>query len=607
MTITRFAPSPTGYIHVGNLRTALMNYLIARKNGGEFILRIDDTDPVRSKEEYVDGLKEDLTWLGLHWDRVERQSERLDKYHAAADELRKIGRFYEAWETPTELDLKRKKQLNMGKPPVYDRAALNLSEAEKAKLRDERGPGVWRFKLDQERIEWKDGILGDISIDAASVSDPVLIRGDGQILYTLASVVDDTEMGVTNVVRGSDHVTNTATQIQIMQALGGTVPTFAHHSLLTGPQGEALSKRLGVLALRARGHNEYDGGENDFVQQVAGIYGELPVTTTWRSRLTLSEARDELDTMDNFGGSVIDTRTQTARWQNNIQLGAHEVIAGAEISEDRVSSTNEFEVTSRDNTAVFTQALLDFSPFAIQASLRYDDNEAYGDEVTGSLALGYELDNYHTLRASIGTAFKAPSFNDLYWPNSGNPDLNPEKSETVEVGVRGQYSYSQWFWDVAVFQNDYDDLIAWAPTPSGLWAPQNVNNARIRGAELSSGVEVNDWVLQAAYTYLDPEDQETGNRLARRASQSVRLDADRELGDWSLGGSLVAQVYRYDNASNTQRLGGYGLVNLRAGWQFAPLWTARVTVENAFDKEYETSRDYINAGRAGFLSVHFGQ
>ena len=250
MTITRFAPSPTGYIHVGNLRTALMNYLIARKNGGEFILRIDDTDPVRSKEEYVDGLKEDLTWLGLHWDRVERQSERLDKYRAAADKLREMGRFYEAWETPTELDLKRKKQLNMGKPPVYDRAALNLSDAEKAKLRDERGPGVWRFKLDQERIEWKDGILGDISIDAASVSDPVLIRGDGQILYTLASVVDDTEMGVTNVVRGSDHVTNTATQIQIMQALGGTVPTFAHHSLLTGPQGEALSKRLGVLALR---------------------------------------------------------------------------------------------------------------------------------------------------------------------------------------------------------------------------------------------------------------------------------------------------------------------------------------------------------------------
>lgn len=212
-TITRFAPSPTGYIHVGNLRTALMNYLIARKAGGTFILRIDDTDPERSKEEYVDGIKQDLEWLGLHWDRVERQSDRLDKYHAAAEELRAKGRFYEAFETPTELDLKRKKQLNMGKPPVYDRAALNLSDEDKDKLRAERGNGVWRFKLDQERIEWADGILGDISIDAASVSDPVLIRGDGQILYTLASVVDDTEMGVTHVVRGSDHVTNTATQI----------------------------------------------------------------------------------------------------------------------------------------------------------------------------------------------------------------------------------------------------------------------------------------------------------------------------------------------------------------------------------------------------------
>jgi glutamyl-tRNA synthetase len=250
MTTTRFAPSPTGYIHVGNLRTALMNYLIARKAGGTFILRIDDTDPERSKEEYVDAIKQDLEWLGLHWDRVERQSERLDRYAEAADKLREMGRFYEAFETPTELDLKRKKQLNMGKPPVYDRAALNLSEAEKDALRAERGDGVWRFKLDHERIEWNDGILGDISIDAASVSDPVLIRGDGQVLYTIASVVDDTEMGVTDVVRGSDHVTNTATQIQIIEALGGTCPRFAHHSLLTGPQGEALSKRLGTLALR---------------------------------------------------------------------------------------------------------------------------------------------------------------------------------------------------------------------------------------------------------------------------------------------------------------------------------------------------------------------
>ncbi len=249
MTTTRFAPSPTGYIHVGNLRTALMNWMIARKAGGTFILRIDDTDQERSKEEYVDQIKRDLEWLGLTWDRVERQSERLDRYADAADRLREMGRFYECFESPTELDLKRKKQLNMGKPPVYDRAALDLSEVKKDKLREERG-GYWRFKLDQERIEWNDGILGDISIDAASVSDPVLIRADGQVLYTIASVVDDTEMGVTHVVRGSDHVTNTATQIQIIRALGGHVPEFAHHSLLTGPQGEALSKRLGTLAIK---------------------------------------------------------------------------------------------------------------------------------------------------------------------------------------------------------------------------------------------------------------------------------------------------------------------------------------------------------------------
>ena len=250
MTITRFAPSPTGHIHVGNLRTALFNYLIARKAGGTFILRLDDTDRERSKEEYVDGIKRDLEWLGLHWDRVERQSDRLDRYAEAAGKLRASGRLYEVFETPTELDLKRKKQLNMGRPPVYDRSGLALSDADKDRLRAEGRVGYWRFRLDHERIEWQDGILGDISIDAASVSDPVLIRADGQVLYTFASSVDDTDMGVTHIVRGADHVTNTATQIQIIHALGATPPAFAHHSLLTGAQGEELSKRIGALSLR---------------------------------------------------------------------------------------------------------------------------------------------------------------------------------------------------------------------------------------------------------------------------------------------------------------------------------------------------------------------
>lgn len=250
MTTTRFAPSPTGYLHVGNLRTALMNYLIARKSGGTFILRLDDTDQERSRPEYADAIMQDLEWLGLTWDRVERQSTRLERYQAAAQELREKDRFYEVFETPTELDLKRKKQLNMGKPPVYDRSALDLSNAQKQALRAEGRKGYWRFMLDQTRVNWHDGILGAVSIDAASVSDPVLIRTDGQVLYTLASSIDDIDMGVGFVVRGADHVTNTATQIQIMQAMGAAPPNFAHHSLLTGAGGEELSKRLGTLSLR---------------------------------------------------------------------------------------------------------------------------------------------------------------------------------------------------------------------------------------------------------------------------------------------------------------------------------------------------------------------
>lgn len=296
MTITRFAPSPTGHIHVGNLRTALMNYLIARKSGGIFILRLDDTDRERSKEEYADGIKRDLEWLGLTWDRVERQSLRLDRYAEAAEGLRKAGRLYEVFETPTELDLKRKKQLNMGRPPVYDRAGHNLPDADKARLRAEGREGYWRFLLDQERIEWTDGILGDISIDAASVSDPVLIRADGQVLYTFASSVDDTDMGVTNIVRGADHVTNTATQIQIIRALGGTVPAFAHHSLLTGAKGEELSKRIGALSIRDL--REAGVAPEALLSMMARLGSSQPVEL----RLGLDELADGFD-LSQFGAS----------------------------------------------------------------------------------------------------------------------------------------------------------------------------------------------------------------------------------------------------------------------------------------------------------------
>lgn len=247
-TVTRFAPSPTGRLHVGNLRTAVLNWLVARKAGGTFVLRIDDTDPERSEERHVDLIRRDLDWLGLHWDREERQSARTESYRAALARLREEGRAYEAFETPEELEIRRRKARAMGRPPVYDRAALALSEAERARLRAERSPHV-RFLLEPGEIRWDDLIRGEERVDPASLSDPVLIRGDGQILYTLASVVDDAEMGVTHVVRGADHVTNTGAQIQIFRALGTEPPAFGHHALLTGPEGEPLSKRLGTLAI----------------------------------------------------------------------------------------------------------------------------------------------------------------------------------------------------------------------------------------------------------------------------------------------------------------------------------------------------------------------
>ncbi|RDB43987.1 TonB-dependent receptor [Halomonas sp. DQ26W] len=374
---------------------------------------------------------------------------------------------------------------------------------------------------------------------------------------------------------------------------------------------------IGMLALRAKGNTEFDNGETDFVQQVAGIYGEIQVTEAWRSRLTLSESRDESDNFDQDRtlSSIIDTRTQSTRWENTLGFGLHELVAGAEYSEDRVTSTTPYDETRRDNTAVFAQVLFDFSPFSVQAALRHDDNQAFGEETTGSLAFGFDMDAYHTLRTSYGTAFRAPTFNELYWPGDGNPDLSAETSETLEVGVRGQYS--AWFWDAALYQTNVDNLIAG-------WPPENVDEARIRGIELSSGAEIDDWILAAALTYTDPENRSginEGKRIRRLATKSFRLDADREMGDWMLGGSWIAQNNRYNDAANEQRIAGYGQVNLRAGWNFAPMWSARMTIDNVFDKEVVTAMgsdfdfvtfestpfDYINTGRAAFLSVHFGQ
>jgi glutamyl-tRNA synthetase len=251
MTVkVRFAPSPTGRIHVGNVRAAVTNWLFAHKQGGRFVLRIDDTDLARSTVEYEQGIEADLAWLGLVWDERYNQSKRFDIYRAAAETLKAQGRLYPAYETQEELDRRRKVQLSRGQPPVYDRAALKLTDAERAALEAEGRKPVWRFKLDGKRVRWNDLIRDENEVDTASLSDPVLIRADGAFLYTLPSVVDDMQMGITHVIRGEDHVTNTGVQIEIFEALGADVPAFAHYSLLTGADGGALSKRLGSLSIQ---------------------------------------------------------------------------------------------------------------------------------------------------------------------------------------------------------------------------------------------------------------------------------------------------------------------------------------------------------------------
>ncbi|MDR2794646.1 MAG: glutamate--tRNA ligase [Holosporaceae bacterium] len=242
----RFAPSPTGYLHAGNIRIAVLNYLFARKNGGVFVLRIDDTDPERSSRELEKLMLEDLCWIGIKWGEFFRQSERINKYISAMEHLKSTGRIYPCYETKEELALKRKTQSMSGIPPVYDRASLRLDEAQKKKLEANGLKPHWRFKLDDAKsVEWTDLVHGNISIPLNSVSDPILIKPDGSFVYTFASVVDDIDMGITHIIRGDDHITNTATQIDIFSAISGKSPEFAHVPLMSAPDGQEVSKRVG--------------------------------------------------------------------------------------------------------------------------------------------------------------------------------------------------------------------------------------------------------------------------------------------------------------------------------------------------------------------------
>lgn len=245
----RFAPSPTGYLHVGNVRTALVNWLFARATGGEFLLRLDDTDAERSKLEFETAIREDMLWLGLSWDHEARQTDRLENYRAAAETLKAAGRLYPCYETAEELEIKRKMAASRGKPPIYDRSSLKLTDAEKQAFEKQGRKPHWRFLLREEDIKWDDLIRGDTKFHGSHLTDPVLIREDGVPLYTFASVVDDGELNITHIIRGEDHVSNTAVQVQIFEALGFALPKFGHLALIKTKDGE-LSKRLGSGSIR---------------------------------------------------------------------------------------------------------------------------------------------------------------------------------------------------------------------------------------------------------------------------------------------------------------------------------------------------------------------
>jgi glutamyl-tRNA synthetase len=249
MTVVRFAPSPTGHLHVGNIRMALANWLHARSKGGRFILRLDDTDQQRSTPEFAASIEEDLKWLGLEWDQLERQSARMDRYRETLEALKTAGRVYACYETPEELNYKRKRQLSQGKPPIYDRSSLDLGGAKLSEYEAEGRQPHWRFKLDHGDINFDDLVRGPVHFHGSNLSDPVLVRGDGTYLYMLPSAVDDIDMAVSDVIRGEDHVANTAVQIQLFEALGASPPTFAHTPLLTDISGKGLSKRLGSMSV----------------------------------------------------------------------------------------------------------------------------------------------------------------------------------------------------------------------------------------------------------------------------------------------------------------------------------------------------------------------
>lgn len=366
---------------------------------------------------------------------------------------------------------------------------------------------------------------------------------------------------------------------------------------------------LDINALRAEGDNEYDGSfvnESQSVQQVVGARLGFSPLEAWRATLLAGRSRDESDNFkDGVFKSRFDTERDTLSFQNDLTLGSRQLLTlGLDYQDDRVKSTTAYAVNARDNTGLFVQYQARLGAHDLQFSLRRDDNEQFGGHTTGGTAWGSDLGNGLRFVASYGTAFKAPTFNELYFPGFGNPNLRPEESQSLELGLQGVFAAGRW--SLNAYETHVDELIAFDAT---ILAPANIEQARLRGLEATIGARLAEWNTNASFTWLDPENRSTGPNsgkvLPRRARQALRLDADRALGQVRFGASLLAVGRRYDDLANTRAMGGYATVDLRAEYAFARAWRLQARIENLFDKEYETAAFYNQPGRSLYLTLRY--
>lgn len=369
------------------------------------------------------------------------------------------------------------------------------------------------------------------------------------------------------------------------------------------------SAEVDVNALRAEGKNRFDGSfvnESQSVQQVLGGRLRLTPLAAWHMTLAAGQSRDDSDNFkDGAFKSRFDTTRDTVSLQNDITLGqTHLVTVGLDYQNDKIDSTEAYAVTARDNEGLFAQYQGAFGPQNVQFAVRRDDNEQFGEHTTGGLAWGYDLDKDLRVTASYGTAFKAPTFNELYFPDFGNPNLRPEESRSYELGVRGKNAWGGW--SLSAYQTDVDDLIAF---DAATFAPANIDEARIRGIEAVLSVRLSEWQLRSSLTLLDPENRASGANygkvLPRRAEQALRVDLDRTFGKFRVGGSLLSEGRRYDDLANTREMGGYAILNLRGEYVLTRAWRLQARIENLFDKEYETASYYNQPGRSFFVTLRY--